>query len=153
MTWREALLTAALLLALASTGCVADQVDEDGPVGQLLGVFGNFSSEGNTTSYEFSTESLTDNTVMAPIQDTVDSFRNNVSEREGVEMKSTTVELVNVSSDSVTVRVDYRIDSEEEGTFDRNVTFTMVRRDGAWVLKDPFAQNLEGRELYQNPRN
>lgn len=139
-------------LTVFSSGCVAEDIDQDGPVGQVLDVFGNFSSDGNSTNYEFSLDSLTDNAVMAPIQDTVDQFKQNVTEQEGVEMKSTSVELVNVSSDSVTVRVDYLIESNETEDIDRNVTFTMVQRNGQWVLKDPVAQNFNQETLRQNPR-
>lgn len=139
-------------LSVFSSGCVAEDIDQDGPVGQVLDVFGNFSSEGNSTTYKFSLDSLTDNAVMAPIQDTVDQLKRNVTEQEGVEMKSTSVELVNVSSESVTVRVDYVIESNETEDFDRNVTFTMVQRDGQWVLKDPIAQNFDEEALRQNPR-
>lgn len=154
MRSREAF-TAVLLLAavLVSSGCVASDIEEDSLPGQVLEVFGNFSSDGNTTSYEFSVDSLTDNAVMAPMQDTVDQFKKNISQREGVEMKSTTVELVNISSDSVKVRMDYRIESNETGTLDRSITFTMVRRDGQWVLKDPIKQDM-GREdpnIYPRP--
>lgn len=141
-----------LLAVLFSSGCVGSQVDENSLPGKVLNVFGNFSSEGNSTSYTFSVDSLTDNTVMAPIQDTVDRFKSNVSQREGVEMKSTRVELVNVSSDSVKVRIDYKIDSNETGTVDRNVTFTMVNRGGKWVLKDPIKENMDTERLYRNPR-
>lgn len=136
-------------LTVFSSGCV-DDIDEDGPVGQVLGVFGNFSSDGNSTSYEFSLDSLTDNSAMAPIQDNVDRFKNNVTSREGVEMESTNVKLVNISSDSVTVQMDYVIESEEQGTFNDTTTFTMVKRNGGWQLESPMENNMP--EMYQQAR-
>lgn len=129
-------------IAVFSSGCV-ENIDEDGPVGQVLDVFGNFSSDGNSTSYKFSLDSLTDNAAMAPIQDTVDQFKQNVTSREGVEMKSTNVELVNVSSDSVNVRINYEIESNKTEDFNSSVTFNMVNRNGQWVVEDSVAQNFE----------
>ncbi|AOV94315.1 hypothetical protein AQV86_00110 [Nanohaloarchaea archaeon SG9] len=146
MELKAYLVISVVALTVFSSGCVED-IDEDGPVGQVLDIFGNFSSDGNSSTYEFSLDSLTDNAVMAPIQGTVDEFKNNVSSREGVEMKSTKVKLVNVSSDSITVLLDYKIESEEQGTFNRNTTFTMVNRNGSWQLKDPVKDNLDN---YQN---
>jgi len=146
MELKAYLMISVIALTVFSSGC-AEDIDEDGPVGQVLDIFGNFSSDGNSSTYEFSLDSLTDNAVMAPIQGTVDEFKSNVSSREGVEMKSTKVKLVNVSSDSVTVLLDYKIESEEQGTFNRNTTFTMVNRNGSWQLKDPVKDNLDN---YQN---
>jgi len=146
MELKAYLMISVVALTVFSSGCVED-IDEDGPVGQVLDIFGNFSSDGNSSTYEFSLDSLTDNAVMAPIQGTVDEFKSNVSSREGVEMKSTKVKLVNVSSDSVTVLLDYKIESEEQGTFNRNTTFTMVNRNGSWQLKDPVKDNIDN---YQN---
>jgi len=151
MELKAYLVISVVALTVFSSGCVED-IDEDGPVGQVLGVFGNFSSDGNSTTYEFSLDSLTDNAVMKPIQGTVDEFKNNVTSREGVEMKSTNVKLVNVSSDSVTVLLDYEIESEEQGTFNRNTTFTMVNRNGSWQLMNPVEENFDQQTLRQNPR-
>ena len=142
MELKAYLVISVVALTVFSSGCVED-IDEDGPVGQVLDIFGNFSSDGNSSTYEFSLDSLTDNAVMAPIQGTVDEFKNNISSREGVEMKSTKVKLLNISSDSVTVLLDYKIESEEQGTLNRNTTFTMVNRNGSWQLKDPVKDNFD----------
>lgn len=142
MEYRTYLMVFLVGIAVFSSGCV-ENIDEDGPVGQVLDVFGNFSSDGNSTSYKFSLDSLTDNAAMAPIQDTVDQFKQNVTSREGVEMKSTNVELVNVSSDSVNVRINYEIESNKTEDFNSSVTFNMVNRNGQWVVEDSVAQNFE----------
>jgi hypothetical protein len=139
-------------LTVFSSGCI-ENIDQDGPVGQVLGVFGNFSSDGNSTTYEFSLDSLTDNAAMAPIQDEVDRFKQNLTSREDVEVKSTNVELVNVSSDSITVRINYQIASNRTEDFDSSVKFTMVNRNGQWVVEDPVADNFDDQMIEQNPRN
>ncbi|MFB6114719.1 MAG: hypothetical protein ABEK04_00360 [Candidatus Nanohalobium sp.] len=142
--------TAALLIL--SSGCVADSIEEDSIPGKVLDMFGNFSSSNNSTSYEFSLESITDNTLMGPVQKVVDRFRKNMSSREGVQMKNMNVKVLEVSSDKARVLVDYRAKSNETGVIDRNVTFTFVKRNGQWQLKAPFKENMDG-SYYNNAYN
>ncbi len=150
MELRIGLIVAVAALLLASSGCVSD-VEKDSAVGQVLDLFGNFSSSNGSMSYEFSLKSLTNNTLVGPLSDTLDRFRENVTSREGVEMKNMDFEVQNITEDRAEVKVDYRIEDNRTGTVDRNFTLVFVKRNGQWRLKDPFATNFERQDLYGRP--
>lgn len=135
------ILTAFVLL---SSGCVADNLDEDSVPGKVLDVFGDFSSENGDVSFEFSVDSLTDSSLMAPMRGAVDDFENNLSEEEGVELKSTKVRIKDISSDRAEFQIIYRADIEGNGTVERNFTMTLVKQGGSWTVEDPFAENIDG---------
>ncbi|MFB6199689.1 MAG: hypothetical protein ABEJ83_02315 [Candidatus Nanohaloarchaea archaeon] len=140
-------------LVVVSSGCVGDNVSEDSIAGQVLDLFGNFSSEGNSSSYSFSLDSITDTALMEPIQNVANSFRENITSGEGVEMKKMNIKVLEVSTDRAKVLIDYTIVGNGTETIDQNVTLTFVRRNGQWVLQNPVKDNLDTSRLYQNPRN
>jgi hypothetical protein len=140
-----------IMVLLASSGCVAEDVEKDSATGQLLQEFGDFSSSNDTTSYELSLDSVTDSALMGPVSDAMNDFRSDVDSEEGVEMKDMSVEVESISSDRASVNVDYVIEDNQTGTMTQDVTLVFVRENGKWKLQDPLATNFN-REMLDSPR-
>lgn len=138
---------------LVSSGCVADSIDEDGALGQTLDRFGDFSEENGSTSYEFSIDSLTGNELMAPMQDAVDDYKQNVSESTGMEVESSTVEITEISSNRAEIKVTYIGQTQDSEEKEIDVTFNFVKENGQWTLKDTLKDNFDTSQLSQDPRN
>ncbi|MFB6175425.1 MAG: hypothetical protein ABEJ87_05670 [Candidatus Nanohalobium sp.] len=140
---RKLVIASLLVLVVLSSGCVADNVDPDSLPGKVLNMFGDFSTNNNSTTYEFSLDSLTNNSVMGPLHQVVDRFKKNMSAR-GLDVKSTHVKINDISSDRAEFTIVYRAESNSSNSFERNVTMTLVKKDGQWQLKDPFKENING---------
>lgn len=150
---KKASIAVILVLVLFSSGCVVNSIDEDSLPGQVLDTFGNFSENNNSTSFQFSLDSLTGSTLMGPLSEVVGNFEKNVTQQEGVEMKNMDVEVQNITEDRATVLINYTIEDNETGTINQDMTLTFVKEDGQWTLKDPLEDNFDTSQLNQNPRN
>lgn len=149
---KKAYLALILVLVLFSSGCIANSVEEDSLPGQVLDTFGNFSEKNNSSSFEFSLDSLTGSTLMGPLSEVVGNFEKNVTQQEGVEMKNMDVEVQNITADRATVLINYTIKDNDTGTINQDMTLTFVKEDGQWTLQDPLQDNFDTSRLRQDPR-
>ena len=129
---------------IVSSGCVMEDIDEDGSVGKVLDKFGDFSEENGTTTYEFSIDSLTDNSLMRPMQDQIDSYKKNMSAETGMELESSEVRITEMSSNRAEIEVTYIGKTEDSEMKEMDVTFTFVKENGQWQLQNAVNDRLGG---------
>jgi len=140
-----------LSLVLVSSGCAAESIEKDSVAGEVLQGLG-VEPEGDSSSYDFSQESMANKALDAAMNPVLEQIRGEMSE-SGFSIETLDVEVLEISGDKAEVRVDYTASANESGvTVDDEVRLTFVREGSTWSLEGPVGDNLDTSQLSESPR-